>query len=356
MKNKNTIITAVVILVLSGLAYLQFRTWHNFNWTSFWNISKDTDLVSLASAIGFIFVTFFTRAMRWSIFCSKLKPTTTNELINPTIVGFTALSLLGRAGEMVRPYLIARKTNTAFSSQMAIWTVERIFDMGAIAIIVALNLAFAPSLRTLPYFDKFQKGGFIFFAGLIVATVFVFILWRIGDAAATFLEPIIDWILKDLAKSIFERIFGWFSKNSTKTVSDQIRKFSESLHTIKNTSAFLKISALSLITWLMVSLCFLEVMRAYPATRNFTFPYISILLLFVILGSAIQLPAVGGGSQLAAIILLVNVFQLPEELAVSCGLMIWLVSNMSLVPFGLLLARVEHVSLRKLSLESASQE
>ena len=46
MKNKNTIITAAVVILLLGLAYLQFRTWHNFNWTSFWNISKDTDPVT----------------------------------------------------------------------------------------------------------------------------------------------------------------------------------------------------------------------------------------------------------------------------------------------------------------------
>lgn len=342
MKNKNTIITAAVVILLSGLAYLQFRTWHNFNWTSFWNISKDTDPVSIASAIGFIFVTFFTRAMRWSIFQSKLKPSSTNEMINPTIVGFTALSLLGRAGEMVRPYLIARKTNTPFSSQMAIWTVERIFDMGAISVIVSLNLAFAPSLRTLPYFDKFQKGGFVFLGMAVIFALVVFVVWKNGNTVAKISELCTGWISKDLSMSI----------------GNKVRSFSEALHTIKDATAFFKIVALSFITWLLIALCFLEVMRAYPdsVTRHFPFSYVCIVLFFVIGGSVVQLPAVGGGSQLAVIWLFKNIFGFSPELAVSCGLMIWLVSNMSLVPVGLLLARLEHVSLRKLSVESAPQE
>jgi glycosyltransferase 2 family protein len=42
------------------------------------------------------------------------------------------------------------------------------------------------------------------------------------------------------------------------------------------------------------------------------------------------------------------------EVAVAAGLMFWLVTFMSVAPLGLILARFEHVSLRKLSLESES--
>ena len=36
--------------------------------------------------------------------------------------------ILGRAGELVRPYLISLKEQVPFSSQMAAWLLERILD------------------------------------------------------------------------------------------------------------------------------------------------------------------------------------------------------------------------------------
>ena len=39
----------------------------------------------------------------------------------------------------------------------------------------------------------------------------------------------------------------------------------------------------------------------------------------------------------------------PEELAASCGIMLWLVTFVAVIPLGLLLAHQERLSLRKLS-------
>ena len=73
-------------------------------------------------------------------------------------------------------------------------------------------------------------------------------------------------------------------------------------------------------------------------------------------GSMLQLPGVGGGSQLATIEALDKVFQIPRELAVSCGILLWLVSFVAVVPAGLLLAHRERLSLRKVAEESEKAE
>ena len=73
-------------------------------------------------------------------------------------------------------------------------------------------------------------------------------------------------------------------------------------------------------------------------------------------GSMLQLPGVGGGSQLATIEALDKVFQIPRELAVSCGILLWLVSFVAVVPAGLLLAHRERLSLRKVAEESEEAE
>ncbi|MFY9978193.1 MAG: UPF0104 family protein, partial [Candidatus Sulfotelmatobacter sp.] len=69
-------------------------------------------------------------------------------------------------------------------------------------------------------------------------------------------------------------------------------------------------------------------------------------------GSMLQLPAVGGGSQIATIAALTSVFDVPPEIAASCGILLWLVTFAAVIPLGLILAHHERLSLRKLSQES----
>ena len=61
-------------------------------------------------------------------------------LVVATCIGFTAVVLFGRAGEPVRPYLIARKAGVSFSSQVAAWLVERILDLLMVLLIFGIAL------------------------------------------------------------------------------------------------------------------------------------------------------------------------------------------------------------------------
>jgi len=63
-------------------------------------------LLSLALAAA----TYYGRALRWAVFLKPLKahPSIRN-LLSATVVGFAAVTLFGRPGELVRPYLIAVK-------------------------------------------------------------------------------------------------------------------------------------------------------------------------------------------------------------------------------------------------------
>ena len=60
------------------------------------------------------------------------------------MIGFTGLALLGRPGELIRPYLIARHTNLSFASQVGVWAVERIFDVGGFTVLL-VGAIFLPS-------------------------------------------------------------------------------------------------------------------------------------------------------------------------------------------------------------------
>jgi uncharacterized protein (TIRG00374 family) len=83
-------------------------------------------LLSLVMA----FASYYGRALRWAVFLKPLKPRPSiRNLLSATVIGFAAITLFGRPGELVRPYLIAVKERVPVSSQFAAWLLERIFDL-----------------------------------------------------------------------------------------------------------------------------------------------------------------------------------------------------------------------------------
>src|SRR5271169_2598893 len=120
MANKRNFVYAAIFVVLAALMYMQFRTWRNFDWSTFFSQTGNVSKVRILLGIGWIYLAYVMRAARWSIFLRPVRRTSVGRLIAPTVVGFTGLALLGRAGEMIRPYLIARKENLSFPSQMAV--------------------------------------------------------------------------------------------------------------------------------------------------------------------------------------------------------------------------------------------
>jgi hypothetical protein len=90
----------------------------------------------------FAYSSYYGRAIRWAVFLQPLRPhPRTWNLVTATTIGFTAIVLLGRPGEFVRPYLIAVKEKVPVTSQLAIWVLERIFDLLAALLIFGYGLS-----------------------------------------------------------------------------------------------------------------------------------------------------------------------------------------------------------------------
>jgi uncharacterized protein (TIRG00374 family) len=335
------VLTALVGAALAALLYLQVREWTTFDWAVFLRQTRRADFALIALGVVLIYVTFVLRAVRWRLLLKPAVAVPASRLISPTIIGFTGLALLGRAGEFVRPYRIARREGLTVSSQMAVWWVERIFDAGSFALLLALNLLFAPALRRLDYFEHLRAMG-LFFVALVLSMTAGSLLMRFAGHR--------------IARAI-ERLGAGFAPRAGRHLAASARSFSEGLHTIHDFRTFFYLIALSLTIWLLIASAYLWVLRAYPAPLSEMTPGgVTLLIGMGIAGSVISLPAIGGGPQLLTIAALVHLFHIPPEMAVSAGILIWLVAFMSVVPAGLLLARHEHVSIRRLSEESLPQD
>lgn len=345
MEKKRYLAYAVVAAILAILVYVQFRTWKNFDWATFWDQSRQVNLVNLLNAVLLIYLSYFLRALRWKIFLRRVrKHTSTLGLVPPTLIGFTGLTLLGRPGELIRPYLIARRTNLTFSSQMAAWTVERIFDIGGFTVLMVLAIFLPTQLRFLPnpeIYPRLRVGGFMLIALVAGLALVAFLIAKFGDAVAA-------WI---------EIRFAHLAANSGRRVAQKVREFHGGLDTIHSPLSFLQLSGVSILMWWFIALAYLQVTHAYGAAlEHMTLSKVLLLMGSSMLGSLIQLPGVGGGSQLATISALQHIFDASHELAASCGILLWLATFVSVVPAGLLLAHRERLSLRKLSEETEQEE
>jgi len=345
MDRKRILASVVVFLILVGLFYLQYRHWRTFDWATFWSQTHRIKKIHVLHGIAYIYIAYYMRAVRWKIFLRPVRPKTTiTELVSPTLVGFTGLAMLGRAGEFIRPYLIARRTDLSFSSQLAVWAVERIFDVGAFAFLTILAIFLPSALPSIPhpeYYTRFREAGFFLIALVVVTAVVAIVVKRNGEAAA-------KWV---------EGRFSHLSSNFGHRLGQKVREFGAGLNTIHGPIAMLLLTAVSVGMWYLIALSYHEVTHSYGVDA-LEIPVSQLLILMgsSMVGSMLQLPAVGGGSQMATIATLSSVFDVPPEMAASCGILLWLVTFAAVVPLGLLLAHHERLSLRKLSAESHQAE
>jgi len=329
MKRKQLLIFGIVLAVLCLLVYLQVRAWKKFDWAMFWSRTEHVNWLYIFYGFAFTYIAYGLRAVRWRIFLKPVHKTTTTRLLAPQFVGFAALAMLGRAGEMIRPYIIAKKERLTFTSQMAVWGVERIFDMGAFAVMLAVSFL-SPELRGLAFYHQLREAAFALMVLIVGLIVFCVIVRRSGERVADFLHDRVAGVAPKLAHHL----------------RDKLLSFSHGLETIQDLASALQLTAVSIFMWALIMFAYYAITHAYPELRGMTLAREVVLMGMSMVGSMLQLPAVGGGSQLATIGMLSAGFHVEHELAVSCGMMLWAVTFMSVIPTGLAIARHEHVSIR----------
>ena len=343
MDRKRLLITAVVVVVLVALVILQAHTYRKFDWAAFGKEIEQVNWWMILAAVAVVHLSDALRAVRWALFLKPVKRISPLKLLAAQYIGFAGLALLGRPGEFIRPYIIAKRARRTFASQVAVWTVERIFDMSSVAIILACDLLFAETLRTFPQYDAIRAGGLTLIFLVCFGALVAFVIWKYGPQIAARLEA------------------DHHPSHIRHRIAFRIRSFGEGLHTIDDLYSFFAIAGLSLCIWMLIASTYWLVLHSYSDPELTTLSLVHSVLLMAgsVAGGVLQLPVVGGGSQLATINLLLYLFNVnPDEpeLATSAGILLWLVTFMSVLPVGLALARLEHVSLRKITSESVHQE
>ncbi|HWG58368.1 MAG TPA: lysylphosphatidylglycerol synthase transmembrane domain-containing protein [Candidatus Acidoferrales bacterium] len=329
---KRLLLLAVLFVVLALLLLREMDHWQALQWGIFWRQLAHLNWTSVAVGLLLFYVSFFLRAWRWKIFLRGSRRTTIARILGPTFIGFTALALLGGPAELSRPYLIAKKEQLTVTSQLGVWTLERLFDIASFALLLLIAIFFV-NLRPSPYLDQFRRIGLIIVAGVGLAGVTLLATQRHGAR----LESLVH---RSLSRAI-PRFGG--------RIAEKLVAFGSGIATLRDGEMLVRASAISLLMWGLIVIAYFAVIRAFPLPlRSMPLADAPLLIAFAVLGSFVQLPG-GATSELMMIGALLKVFHVPAALAVSCGIALWLGAYMAPVPIGLLYLRHEHLSLRAIS-------
>ena len=179
MDRRRAAITGIALAILAGLVYSQFRMWKNFDWDLFLTQTRSVSAFHILHGIALIYLAYVLRAVRWKLFLRPVRPQASSiGLVAPTVIGFTGLALLGRPGELIRPYLIAKRENLPFSSQLAVWAVERIFDVGGFTFLFVLAAFFATAPKRMQSRGIFEEIAVVLIVIVVGLTVGAFAVHR----------------------------------------------------------------------------------------------------------------------------------------------------------------------------------
>src|SRR5271167_3389516 len=221
-------------VLLAGLGWLVHTRVH-FQWSVFRDQLQHVDWRRIVLGMALVVFCYWLRAARWAVLIKPQTKVSSFSLLGSQVIGFTAVALFGRLADLVRPYLVARRLNLAVGSQIAVYTVERMFDLGAMALIFSLTLLFAPDRNTLPHHELMVKVARGSFAVTVALAVFAVLVRLSGGVLAGFAEKTI----------------GILSSGIGRSVADKVRAFRGGLDTLASFQDFLLALGTSLAMWVM---------------------------------------------------------------------------------------------------------
>src|SRR2546428_642936 len=148
---RKLLFVALALVVLGALAYRSRRiiNLQDFSWDRLVLAVRHARGSLLLVSLLAIYAAYAIRALRWARFCRYLGRPGFLSIYSATIVGFAALFLLVRAGEPIRPLVIARKERLPVSRMFGIYVLERLVDTTSTAVLGGPALLCFPEMLSL---------------------------------------------------------------------------------------------------------------------------------------------------------------------------------------------------------------
>src|SRR5260370_2085619 len=140
--SRKLLVVLIGLLVLGIVVYQSSGFIHhaNFSGEKLLRAVRGATLSLLLLSVVAIYACYALRSLRWQLFQENLGISRFWTIYKITLAGFAAVFLLWRAGEPVRPLLLARKEKLPAADIFGIYALERVFDTASAAFIAAIAL------------------------------------------------------------------------------------------------------------------------------------------------------------------------------------------------------------------------
>ncbi len=323
------IILLLAVVALAALLY-KFRNsiaLEGFRWSVLGDSWRHANLYLLLLGVVSTYVAYLIRAFRWKRMSRYLGPSKIASLYSATLMGFACVFLLGRAGEPIRPLLIARKEKLPISGMFGVYLLERALDAGATAVfaglaLIAISRGGLTAARGTPLMHAVQTGGALFLVAFAVLAAFLvyFRLHGAGVVARRFEQSVLEG----------KNRTGWRAK-----LAALIAGLSEGLHALRTWGDLGAAVGWTAAHWILVVYIYVWVAHAFGGRlAALDFSGAMLVLAFTMVGSALQLPGVGGGAQVATFLVFTVIFGVEKEPAAAAAISTWLITFASSILVG----------------------
>lgn len=341
-KSRKWLLLAFGLLLVAYLLYHSRAALHlnQFSGAKLWDVIRGANYLDLFLSVVTIYACYAVRALRWQRFQAHVGQARFWNIYAMNLAGFAALFLLGRAAEPVRPLLIARKDKIPVADVFGIYALERILDASSTAVLASIGLFIFESSGHLEAqgaaaaaFEKGARSAGTVFSLIAIVAISGLVYLRLHGSAV-----------------LERRIRVWCAAHGWRAgFARTVLGFSRGVQTIRTWSDLVAAVVLSFFHWLLVVVVYYLVIQSFGGRlAALTFADAILVLVFNMVGSAVQLPGVGGGAQALAIVAFTRLYGIGQESAFVAAMVLWLVTFAACSLVGVPLLLKEGLSLADL--------
>ena len=299
--------------------------------------SARADLLMIAFALTLVM--YVVRAERWQYLLAPLGPTRFKVAFRTTVIGFAVSFILpARAGEVLRPYLLARKEQLPVTAAFATVIVERMLDLVAVLILLATFLFALESGEAAAAPGLYRA---VWYGGAIAAPI------GVGILAAMFVMAGHPERLHGLVLQA-ERVLP---VRLAAAVATFAKTFAEGLAVVRHPSRLIWAMGWSLVLWLAIATQAWVVVRAFGIALPFAGSFI--LTAMLVVGVALPTPGGVGGTHEVLRLALTSFYAADNNAAVGAAILQHAVNFVPVLLLGLVFLAQDGMNLSRLRALSA---
>lgn len=288
----------------------------------------------LLLAIGTTITTYTIRSIRWQYLLAGLGPTRFSNAFRATVIGFAASFLLpARAGEFLRPYLLARHESLSATAAFATVILERIFDMATVLLFFGAFLLWAgPEVQQANpgLFAAVKMGGLMATGATAVALVACFLM--AGKPAAL--------------DRVSRRIEAVLPRRIAHLASGLLHTFAEGLAAVRRPQQLVMVMLWSIPLWFSIACGIWFVSLAFGIDLPLTGAYL--LMTLLVGGVAVPTPGAVGGFHEAYRIGVTAFYLVPNDRAVGAAIVLHAISFVPVTILGIVFMAQEGLTLGRM--------